>query len=507
MQNPSFESDTPSPTEFFELCTENDQRITEREFLDDAREMAAKGLGKAKIVDELRREYLRRHGSVEKLATGQYRAAVDAAAQAIREVTEALGGGHEIEGPIALTVDEMRAARLSPECLVEGYLYCDVRIVAGAGGSSKSTMMLHEIACLAGGAPTLWGRQIHRHGPVVYLTGEDSRETIAARLRCVIEDGGMLFSARRIAANTFVADVSGAGFRLTAVNNDAVVASDEVDRVITWLQAIQPMMVLIDPLASFSVGEARVNDSEQALIEAARRIRNACGCAVTLVHHVGKANARERAADQYAFRGGSALADGARMVQILTKLTPDEWLKATGSKLGETDDGLRLSLAKNTYWRQQPDLFIRRRGWVFQHAAPSQPMVNADEIRQGCVLDVLRAEVAAGRFPTLRTIEGMVPSLSRAAVRAALDRLIYEGKVKRAPIPQKVGRGGAREYLRPLDTVAPPTAEIGAPEFAAPLRERHGSAANAAAAPTDRWCADEERRTNGAPTHQTEGLV
>jgi RecA-family ATPase len=507
MQNPSFDSDTLSPTEFVDLCAEDDQRITEREFLDDARELAAKGLGKAKIVEALRSESLRSGGSVERLVAGQYRAAVNAAAQAIREVTEALGGRHEIEEPSALTVDEMRAARLSPECLVDGHLYCDVRIVAGAGGSGKSTLLLHEAACLAGGAPTLWGREIHRHGPVVYLTGEDSRETIAARLRCVIEDGGMLFSARRIAAHIFVADVSGAGFRLTAVANDAVVASDEVDLVITWLQAIRPVMVLIDPLASFSVGEARVNDSEQALIEAARRIRNACSCNVTLVHHVGKANAREKAVDQYAFRGGSALADGARMVNILTLLTPEEWLKATGIKLGEDEDGLRLALAKSTYKRRQPDLFIRRRGWVFQHLDPSQPVVNAEELRQASVLDVLRAEVGAGRFPTLRTTEGMVPGLSRAAVRAAIDRLVYEGLVERAPIPRKSGRGGAREYLSPRAAAAPPSLGIAAPVFGVPLRERHGSAANAAAAPTDRWCADEERRTNGAPTHQTEGLA
>ena len=200
MQNTSFESSVTSTTEFVELSAEDDQRITEREFLDDARDMAAKGLGKVKIVEALRSVYLRNGGSVEHLAVGLYRTAVDVAAQATREVTEALGGEHEIEGPSALTVDELLVARLSPECLVDGFLYCDVRIVAGAGGSGKSTMLLHEIACLAGGAPTLWGREIHRHGPVVYLTGEDSRETIAARIRCVIEDSGMLFSARRIAA-------------------------------------------------------------------------------------------------------------------------------------------------------------------------------------------------------------------------------------------------------------------------------------------------------------------
>lgn len=511
MQNMFLEATPPPSTEFFEFDAEDDERIIEREFLDKAREIAAQGVGETRIVDALRSEYLRSGGTVERLLGGLHRTAVDAAAQATREVTEALGGQPVSEAPTALTLDEMLTARLSPECFVNELLYADVRVVAGAGSSGKSTMLLHEAACLVGGAPTLWGRAIHRHGPVVFVTGEDSRETIAARLLRVVEAGGMLFSAPRIAANVYVADVSGAGFRLTTVANDAVVASGEVDRLIAWLQVIKPVAVVLDPLASFSVGEARVNDSEQALIEATRRIRNACGCNVTLVHHVGKANAREGAVDQYAFRGGSALADGARMVHILTRLSPHEWLKATGTELAEGEDGLRLALAKGTYAMRQADLFILRRGFVFRHIAPSQPVTNADALRDASVLDVLRADVAAGRYPTLRTIEGRVPGLSRAAVRAAIDRLLYEGQVERAAIPHKVGRGGAREYLSPRGSTAPPTKQppsapvIAAPIFTAPLRERHGSAANAAAAPADRWCADDHQRANGAPTRQTGG--
>ena len=91
---------------------------------------------------------------------------------------------------------------------------------------------------------------------------------------------------------------------------------------------------------SFGVGESRVNDAEQGLIEAFRIIRNQLDCCVEGIHHTGKANARDKSTDQYSGRGGSALADGARMVAVLYTLTPSEWLQATGTSLGADESGL-----------------------------------------------------------------------------------------------------------------------------------------------------------------------
>ena len=76
---------------------------------------------------------------------------------------------------------------------------------------------------------------------------------------------------------------------------------------------------------SFGVGEARINDAEQGLIESMRIFRHYLGCCVQGVHHTGKANARDKALDQYAGRGGSALSDGARMIAVMQPLDPVEW--------------------------------------------------------------------------------------------------------------------------------------------------------------------------------------
>jgi RecA-family ATPase len=53
------------------------------------------------------------------------------------------------------------------------------------------------------------------------------------------------------------------------------------------------------------------------------------GCCVRLICHVSKEAARSGALDQYASRGGSALADGARMVAVLRSWDPE----ATDDKL------------------------------------------------------------------------------------------------------------------------------------------------------------------------------
>src|SRR5206468_5838994 len=97
---------------------------------------------------------------------------------------------------------------------------------------------------------------------------------------------------------------------------------------------------------SFGVGEARVNDAEQGLIEVARRIRRELGCCVRYVHHSGKANAHEKMLDQYAGRGGSTMADGACMVAVLQPLSGEEWAKLAGVPLLDGETGMVLARPK-----------------------------------------------------------------------------------------------------------------------------------------------------------------
>src|SRR5262249_12797124 len=159
--------------------------------------------------------------------------------------------------------------------------------------------------------------RVKRKGPVVYVTKEDESETLFARVRHMCEGLGLKpdeFDA--VLRGLVVLDVAECadmrGFRLTRISGEVVMPSDDAVNLADGLKALAPAMVFIDPAVSFGVGESRVNDSEQALIEAARLIQREAGGGLLYVHHTGKTNAREATIDQYTGRGGSAFADGSR---------------------------------------------------------------------------------------------------------------------------------------------------------------------------------------------------
>ena len=117
-----------------------------------------------------------------------------------------------------------------------------------------------------------------------------------------------------------------------------------------------------------------VNDNEQRLVEAARRIIRGLGCCVRFIHHTGKANARAKTVDQYSARGGSALPDGSRMMMVMVPVSePDE---AEGIKLPSSvtlepgDQAILLRRAKLSYAPRQPDIYVIRRGYTFRHTGP-----------------------------------------------------------------------------------------------------------------------------------------
>ena len=246
-----------------------------------------------------------------------------------------------------------------------------------------------------------------RPGRVIVLTAEDSREMLVARLRKIAaamfphgtrpdEDRERIMAAIR--AGVIIMDVSANVIRLTRVERDVVrVDIPAVDALGAALAFLQPSLVLIDPAVSFGVGEARVNDAEQGLIEAARRLRHALACAVFFVHHTGKANAREQTEDQYSGRGGSALSDGSRMVFVINRPKPNDWAKQTGSPLEPGETGLKISLAKLSYCEPQKELYVVRKDYGFRFLqAAAQTDGERDSADEATVLRFLSDELAQG---------------------------------------------------------------------------------------------------------------
>lgn len=350
-----------------------------------------------------------------------------------------------------ISSDEWNTARGKQPCIVDRWFYEDVGVFIAPGGTGKTTLLLFQLIHIVLGLD-LFGYEVRAPGPVVLLTAEDSRETLIARLRFMCHELGLTEQqVREVRESVIITDVSGMGIKLTTVEKDVVMPSKQLDRLIVQVGLLCPSLVVIDPMVSFGVGESRVNDAEQGMIDAARRIRNTVRCAVLYVHHTGKMNARDKTTDQYSGRGGSALADGARMVHVLQRLDVAEWTTATGDTLGPQDSGFVLARSKMTWCEPQPDVYLKRRGYTFERIAAVDPTEGAGAItRQNAdrLDQFIRDEFLKGSKHTGRTLAEL-KLMPRAALRGAIERLMTDGRLVSEAVT--TGRGGARTFLRPVD--------------------------------------------------------
>lgn len=349
-----------------------------------------------------------------------------------------------------ITEGELTTARLTPRVVLGDFLYADLRTRIAAGGTGKTTLALFEAATLALGRE-LWGRTPPRPVKTAIVTREDSREILVGRLREIVRAMGLTTQEQRdVLARVQIIDLSNEPFRVSMVADDVVIPhTANIDRLTDALEAWGVDWLIFDPLVSFGVGESRVNDAEQGLIEAFRVLRNRLDCCVEGIHHTGKANAREKALDQYAGRGGSALSDGGRMVAVLQPLTADEWTKGTGSQLATDESGMVLALPKLSYSRPQEPIFIRRLGYAFAmqaaapHTAAETTASDADKVHA-----FLAEQYAQGKRLSQEDVRNLREQigLTRARVVAACTRLKLDGRV----IYHEAPKGKAGSHYEPL---------------------------------------------------------
>ncbi len=348
-----------------------------------------------------------------------------------------------------ITEDEWNTARARPRAVIDRWFYEDVGVFVAPGGTGKTTLLLFQMIHLVLGLD-LFGHTVMAPGPVVLLTAEDSRETLVARLRQMCHEMGLTpQQVREVRESILITDMSGKGIKLTKVEKDVVVPSIHLDKLVVEVGLRCPSLLVIDPMVSFGIGESRINDAEQGMIDAARRIRNVAKCGVIYVHHTGKANAREETLDQYSGRGGSALADGARMVHVLQRMTPEKWTEATGDVLDSDDAAFVLARPKMTWCPPQPNIYVKRRGFTFthhDHIGSEAGAAKVNNIADDKVFAFLKAEWLAGKHYTQNTLQD-AKVLPQNATRQAVRRLLAAGRLIRVDSGSG-GRGGAHHFLR-----------------------------------------------------------
>ncbi|MDO4709995.1 MAG: AAA family ATPase [Pseudomonadota bacterium] len=352
-----------------------------------------------------------------------------------------------------ISTEEWWNARAAQPAIVEDWFHEDVGVFVAPGGTGKTTLLLFQVIHIVLGRD-LFGHRVLNPGPVIILTAEDSRETLIARLRHMCQQLNLTQAEeRQVRDEVNITDVSGKGFKLTTVEKDVVAPSKILDRFIVSASEVHPSLIIIDPMVSFGVGESRINDSEQGLIDAARRIKNELRCAVLYVHHTGKANARDASLDQYSGRGGSALADGARMVHVLQRLDHEAWTEAAGDELTDDDSGFVLARAKMTWYAPQPLVYLKRRGYVFERfdavavTEGTGAVIDRDAEK---VFQFLREEYLQGKKYSQNDLIHMKLVGSQSRLRAAVSRLKSDNRL----LDEKLttgGQGGARQFLRPME--------------------------------------------------------
>jgi RecA-family ATPase len=357
-----------------------------------------------------------------------------------------------------ITEAELAAARLTPDCIVSQYLYADVAQLAGPGAAGKTTLVLYEALRIVLGRP-VFGLPVRRPGWVLIVTAEDARPRLVARLRELMAHEPMTPEARALVLRSIrIWDVSGQALRLITMAQGSVVLTTLADQMAAAYKADPPVMALFDPVVSFGASELAVNDNEQGLITAARRIVRELGCCVRFLHHTGKAHAREKIVDQYAGRGGSALADGSRMTCVLQPWVPGDSGNPPPGFDPDPDAGMaRLVRAKLSYAPPNlPTIWVKRTGFRYEFAIES-PALGPDEARETRaqqLLEFVKTELAAKRLHSRNTLDAEVKSAgfrTRAELRQALAFLESGGRIIEDLLPEAQRKGGRQHYLRPAN--------------------------------------------------------
>ena len=349
-----------------------------------------------------------------------------------------------------LNLFEMAGAKLHPKCIVEGYLYADLAATIAEGGTGKTTVMLYESIHIALGWP-IWGNRVVHPGRTLYVTAEDGKDILSARLNKLMEALALTDEQRQTVADSIMVwDVSGSMVKLAELDaRGNLKLTALADQIVTAYHDTGLVQVIFDPQVSFGPGERIVNDGEQAIVTACRRIVRGLECAVRLIHHSGQSNARGGVTDQYAGRGGTALPDGCRMVTVLANAKRVMTTPPTGFDLSGQDSGFLLSRPKLSYCPPQPNIWIRRRGWTYAYFVeqPRDPEAVRDNDADK-VANFLADELTRGRKYTARSLEAVGSlKLPRARLRAALAMLEVTGRVEERDLPAGERKGVKKTFL------------------------------------------------------------
>jgi RecA-family ATPase len=299
--------------------------------------------------------------------------------------------------------------------------------------------------------------EVKKPGICLLITAEDRREQCAARLRKMMCAMNLKDTEiQTVLDNVLIWDVTGEQLRLVINIDGNIVPTKLAETVIEIFCDHKPAVITFDPSVSFGASEGMINDNEQAIITACRRIVRALDCCVRMVAHTGKAVAREKVLDQYASRGGSALSDGARMVAVLQPWKPNE----KGDRIPPVecvrDDETSLAILARPKLSYAPAnlplIWIKRTGWAYE--AFTEYRLSAEERKTALydqIILFLKAEIKASHYHNKTSLETAIPNVKRADAREAINMLMAMGRIIEIELPKEKQVTRKRFYLAPAE--------------------------------------------------------
>lgn len=177
----------------------------------------------------------------------------------------------------------------------------EIMVLAGDGGSGKTTAALHLAAAAASGS-CAFGRFPSLQCAVLIVSEEDGAAVIQNRLDAMV--AGECWNREQVMGNIYVLAKHGA--RLQDVQWRA--------HLTATVERLQIKLVIFDPWRELNAGEENSSDATKEALGAVRAICAPTGATPLIVHHAGKAGADKRNADRV--RGSSALLHASRAAYL-----------------------------------------------------------------------------------------------------------------------------------------------------------------------------------------------
>lgn len=198
-----------------------------------------------------------------------------------------------------------------------------VSTTVGPGGLGKSSLLDVERLAMATGRALLGDAPISKLR-VWGWNGEDPRDELERRIGAACLHYGI--DGADLGDRLLIDSGRDLPITLAAMGRQGVaVARPLGDALIGALREAKVDVLTIDPLVASHQVIENDNGAMNAVVAEWRRIADAAGCAVELVHHVSKAGAMN--GDDvgiYAARGAGALIDGVRSARYLVRMQPGE---------------------------------------------------------------------------------------------------------------------------------------------------------------------------------------